>query len=66
MQDAGLPTPKNYLITAEEQLDDAAAHVGFPAVIKPIFGAASIGVQRVDDMDGLRRGFRAVRWSTAV
>lgn len=28
--------------------------VGYPAVIKPIYGAASIGVVRVDDYDHLQ------------
>lgn len=31
----------------------AADLVGFPAVIKPIYGAASIGVVRVDDFEHL-------------
>lgn len=60
MMAAGLPTPKNYLITEEAHLEEAAAHVGFPAVIKPIFGAASIGVQRVDNLANLKTAFKSV------
>ena len=57
MSAAKLPTPKNFLIEAGEQLDEAAEHVGFPAVIKPISGAASIGVVRVDDKEQLKQKY---------
>ena len=50
---AGLPTPANFLIELSEQLEDAAARVGFPAVIKPVSGAASLGVKRVDSLEEL-------------
>ena len=36
-------------------------HLGFPAVIKPIFGAASIGVVRVDSMEQLHTQVMKVR-----
>ncbi|KAK9804152.1 hypothetical protein WJX73_005604 [Symbiochloris irregularis] len=45
---AGLPTPKNTIIRSPKDLAKAAAHVGFPAVLKPISGAASLGVIRVN------------------
>uniref|UniRef100_A0A6V0DDE4 ATP-grasp domain-containing protein n=1 Tax=Zooxanthella nutricula TaxID=1333877 RepID=A0A6V0DDE4_9DINO len=49
---AGLPTPPNHLIRCEADLGAAAAKVGFPAVLKPISGAASLGVKKVvDDAD---------------
>jgi biotin carboxylase len=54
MAEENLPTPRNFLIQDASQVDEAAAHVGFPAVIKPIYGAASIGVVRVDDIQQLR------------
>jgi biotin carboxylase len=57
MEAAGLPTPLNCLIKGEEDLARAAQHVGFPAVIKPISGAASIGVIRVNDLEQLRTAF---------
>ena len=31
MQEAGLPTPKNYLIKEPKHVWEAASHVGFPA-----------------------------------
>ena len=49
MEKAGLPTPRHYKISRPEDVPIAGAHVGFPAVIKPISGAASIGVIRVND-----------------
>jgi carnosine synthase len=44
---AGLPTPRNYLIHSEEEVISAGRAVGFPAVLKPISGAASLGVKKV-------------------
>jgi hypothetical protein len=38
-----------------EDIEAAAALVGFPAVIKPIAAAASMGVVRVDDLQELRQ-----------
>lgn len=37
-----------------EDIELAAAQVGFPAVIKPIAAAASMGVVRVDSLEELR------------
>ncbi len=55
LQKAGLPSPRHFLIRAPADIPGAAQHVGFPAVIKPISGAASIGVVRVDDLPGLEK-----------
>ena len=38
----------------------AADHVGFPAVIKPIHGAASLGVLRVDSKESLAAAYDKV------
>lgn len=57
---AGLPTPRNFLITTAQQLKEAADLVGFPAVIKPIYGAASIGVVRVDTFEQLQASYAKV------
>lgn len=53
MERAGLPTPGNFLIEDKSQLAEAAKKVGFPAVIKPIGGAGSMGVVRVDNEEEL-------------
>lgn len=60
MADFGLPTPKNFLIEEASQLEAASMHVGYPAVIKPIYGAASIGVVRVDSFEDLQRSYARV------
>jgi carnosine synthase len=60
MAEAGLPSPRNFLIQHAFQLDAAAKSVGFPAVIKPIYGAASIGVIRVDDEEALAASYARV------
>jgi len=47
MKRAGLPTPANFLIKDKSQLVQAMQVVGFPAVLKPVSGAASLGVKKV-------------------
>jgi hypothetical protein len=44
----GLPCPVFHAINAEADLGPAAEAVGFPSVLKPIGGAYSLGVRRVD------------------
>jgi carnosine synthase len=61
MEAAGLPNPRSFLIEAADQLAAAGDHVGFPAVIKPIHGAASIGVVRVDDAAALAAAYARVQ-----
>lgn len=60
MAAAGLPTPRNILIEKTEDLKKASETVGYPAVIKPIYGAASIGVLRVDSEQELCDGYSKV------
>lgn len=60
MSKANLPTPRNMLIERQDQVEEAGRHVGFPAVIKPIYGAASIGVVRVNDMESLQATYKKV------
>eukprot|EP00182_Erythrolobus_australicus_P001441 CAMPEP_0185832910 /NCGR_PEP_ID=MMETSP1353-20130828/2364_1 /TAXON_ID=1077150 /ORGANISM="Erythrolobus australicus, Strain CCMP3124" /LENGTH=547 /DNA_ID=CAMNT_0028531143 /DNA_START=56 /DNA_END=1699 /DNA_ORIENTATION=- len=47
MRDCGLPVPKFYQIMSEADLEPACDLVGFPAILKPVFGAASMGVNKV-------------------
>lgn len=61
MEAAGLPNPRSFLIEDAAQIAEAAAHVGFPAVIKPIFGAASIGVVRVNSEEELVAAYKRVQ-----
>ena len=60
MSKAGLPTPRNSLITSVDQLQQASDHVGYPAVIKPIHGAASLGVLRVESWESLTTAYQRV------
>ncbi|CAG9461129.1 unnamed protein product [Pedinophyceae sp. YPF-701] len=60
MADAGLPSPASHSIHGPEDLSAAADVVGFPAVIKPVAGAASLGVVRVDSPEELRTAYEKV------
>lgn len=51
---AGLPFPRNALIRSAAEVDRAAEEVGFPAVLKPVSGAASLGVKKVNNLNELR------------
>jgi len=57
---AGLPTPRNALIRSEAEVVAAAQQVGFPAVIKPVSGAASLGVKKVMSIAELQSCYREV------
>ncbi|KAG8468042.1 hypothetical protein KFE25_007094 [Diacronema lutheri] len=61
MKDAGLATVANSLIKTETDIPEAVKAVGFPAVLKPISGAASLGVKKVYDEAGLYAGFAEVK-----
>jgi len=54
---AGISSILHYPIESLKDLEDAASHVGFPAVLKPIIGADSLGVRRVDSIDELHAAF---------
>jgi len=57
---AGLPTPRNVLIHNDSELEAAGHQVGFPAVLKPVSGAASLGVKKVESMQDLRACYQEV------
>lgn len=57
---AGLPTPRNFLIKNAADVALAGQQVGFPAVIKPVSGAASLGVIKVESADSLERSYNEV------
>lgn len=55
LEASGLPCPRNFTIRSKADLPAAAARVGFPAVLKPAIGNASVGVMKVmsaDELDG--------------
>ena len=57
----GLPTPRAQRVRSLDELFAAAAHVGFPAVVKPEFGASAAGCIRVDDLESLPGVYALVR-----
>jgi len=57
----GLPTPKAQRVRSLDELFAAAADVGFPAVVKPEFGASAMGCVRVDDFESLAGVYKLVR-----
>ena len=54
---AGLGSVQACWIKCESDLAIAAGQVGFPSVLKPVVGADSLGVKRVDNFDELRTAF---------
>ncbi len=57
----GLPSPKAMRVRSLDELFAAAAEVGFPAVVKPEFGAEAMGCVRVDDYESLAGVYKLVR-----
>jgi len=57
---AGLPTPRNGLIKSEADVDVVGKIVGFPAVLKPVSGAASLGVKKVSSGEEMLSCYREI------
>jgi biotin carboxylase len=57
----GLPTPKAQRVRSLDELFAAAAGIGFPAVVKPEFGASAVGCVRIDDFESLPGVYKLVR-----
>jgi len=57
----GLPTPKARRVRSLDELFAASGYVGFPAVVKPEFGASAVGCVRVDDVEALPTVYSLVR-----
>ena len=49
----GLPSPRARRVRSLDELFAAAPYVGFPAVVKPEFGASAMGCVRVDALEEL-------------
>lgn len=58
LRERGLPQPTFHRIDSEEDCNAAAALVRFPAVLKPISGAASIGVKKVECRESLLEAYQ--------
>jgi biotin carboxylase len=62
----GLPTPKARRVRSLDELFAASDYVGFPAVVKPEFGASAVGCIRVDDVESLPHVYSKVRDVVAI
>lgn len=58
LQHANIPIPKFYLIKESRDLHRAATEVGFPGVLKPVFGAGSYFVQLVSNENELQKVYK--------
>jgi D-alanine-D-alanine ligase len=52
-QSLGLPTPRHAVLASADDCRAAAAELGFPLIVKPAHEGSSIGMAKVDDVDGL-------------
>lgn len=59
LREAGVEKLRFREVRTEQELAAAAAHVGFPAVLKPAWGTGSFLVSRVENEAELADGFRA-------
>jgi biotin carboxylase len=57
---AGLEVPKFRVVRSAEDIEEAAAYVGFPAVIKPVDSGGSVHVSRVDTLEEARAALAAM------
>jgi len=64
LAEAGIPTPKFFRIQNREELKIAAHKMNYPAILKPVIGAASIGIEFVSSaeeaIDAYDRGVQIV------
>lgn len=58
MAESGLPVPKFKRILCEQDLKQASEYVGFPVILKPVFGAASAGVTKAHSYQELLESYR--------
>ncbi|WXL25002.1 D-alanine--D-alanine ligase [Ectopseudomonas mendocina] len=49
----GLPTPAHAVLSSPDDCRKAAAELGFPLIVKPAHEGSSIGMAKVEDIDGL-------------
>lgn len=58
MAAAGLPVPRFKRVLKEEDIAPACNFVGFPAILKPVYGASSLGVVRTESMQHALDSYR--------
>lgn len=62
----GVASPRFAVISQQEQVAAAVAHVGLPAVFKPSLGAGSVGVHRVDTLEQVQASFQTFLTQTST
>jgi biotin carboxylase len=58
-EEAGIPSPRHYRIRSEADIERAAGHVGFPAVLKPVSGMGSVAVYFIDNAEQLEQRYKS-------
>lgn len=58
MAESGLPVPKFHKVLCEEDIPEACEYVGFPCILKPVYGAASMGVVRAESTQAAIEAYR--------
>ncbi|MGB6106149.1 MAG: D-alanine--D-alanine ligase [Pusillimonas sp.] len=53
-----LPTPRYAVLTPDSDLDSVAADLGLPLIIKPPHEGSTLGVTKVEGLDGLRQAYQ--------
>jgi D-alanine-D-alanine ligase len=61
LEQTSLPVPQFHLVRTEDDLSEAIEDIGFPAVLKPVWGSDSEFVVRVDDADDAERVFKYLK-----
>ncbi len=61
LRDMGDIIPRSYCVESPGELEEAARHVGFPAVLKPVSASASRGIFKVDDPASLQAAYKHLR-----
>jgi len=62
----GLPTPAFFELTRAEQLDQAAAQLGLPLILKPPHEGSTLGVTKVEHAQGLSAAYHTAAGYDAV
>lgn len=66
-QSAGLPTPAYELLNEHTDFDAVAESLGFPVIVKPAHEGSSIGMNKVQDLHGLKAAYEdAARYDKTV
>lgn len=60
-QSLGIPTPRHAVLASEIDCQQAAQELGFPLIVKPAHEGSSIGMAKVDSLEGLIEAWQAAR-----